>query len=82
MPPENTSCDITATTNSGMICSFDLAMADSASPSIAEATHVNATSANSSRPGLPRATAPWVGPPLPISTMTVTIADWMTAKTV
>nr|VTP04372.1 hypothetical protein BIN_B_04429 [Mycobacterium kansasii] len=75
MPPENTSCDITATTSSGMICSLDLAIADNASPSIAEATQVNATSANSSRPGLPNATAPCVGPPLPISTMIVTIAD-------
>lgn len=67
MPPENTSCDMTATTSSGMNCSFDLATADNASLSIAEATQVKATSANSFRPGLPNTTAPWVGPPLPIS---------------
>src|SRR5215471_16225930 len=42
MPPENTSCDMTATTSRGMICSFDLAMDDSTSPSIAEATVVMA----------------------------------------
>ena len=43
---------------------------------------VAATSTNSSRPGLPSATAPCVGPPLPSIAMTVTIADWMIAKTV
>src|SRR5258705_12897824 len=40
IPPENTSCDITATTSSGIICSFDLANADSARPTIAAATQV------------------------------------------
>ncbi|COZ56209.1 Uncharacterised protein [Mycobacterium tuberculosis] len=58
MPPENTSCDMTATTSRGMICSLDLAIADSANPSIAEATQVTATSTNSSRSGLLNATAP------------------------
>ena len=58
IPPENTNCDITATTSRGMICSLDLAMAQSADPSIAEATQVAATSTNSSKPGLPSATAP------------------------
>src|SRR6201992_418356 len=57
-PPENTSCDMTATTSSGMIWSLDLATADNANPSIAEATDVAATSTNSSRPGLPNAAAP------------------------
>ena len=38
MPPENTSCDMIATTSNGMICSFDLASADSARPTIAAAT--------------------------------------------
>ncbi len=65
-----------------MICSLDLATADSASPSMAEATHVSATSTNNSRPGLPNATAPWVGAPLPSTAMMVTIADWTIAKTV
>src|SRR6516165_10276180 len=58
MPPENTSCDMTATTSSGMICSLDLAMDDNTNPSIAEATVVIAMSTNSSRLGLPNATAP------------------------
>ena len=52
MPPENTSWDITATTSSGMICSFDLASAESARPTIAAVTQVNATSAYNSRVGL------------------------------
>src|SRR5690349_25075660 len=82
MPPENTSCDMTATTSNGMICSLDLATADRASPSMADATHVSATSANSSRPGLPNATAPWVGAPFPSTAMMLTIADWTIAKTV
>src|SRR3984957_4664013 len=82
MPPENTSCDMTATTSRGMIWSLDLATADSAKPSMAEATVVNATSTNSSRPGLPIAAAPRVGPPLPSSAITVTIADWTIANTV
>src|SRR5689334_13779461 len=60
MPPENTSCDITATTSNGMICSFDLAIDDNTNPSIAEATVVIATSTNSSRFGMPNATAPCV----------------------
>src|ERR1700694_919286 len=82
IPPENTSCDMIATTSSGMICSLDLATADSANPSIAEATQAEAMSTNSSRLGLPSATAPWVGPPLPNTTMAVTIADCTTANTV
>src|ERR1700758_1489202 len=53
MPPENTSCDMIATTSSGMICSLDLAMDDNTKPSIAEATVVIATSTNSSISGLP-----------------------------
>src|SRR5262245_41103759 len=46
MPPENTSWDMIATTSSGMICSCDLANADSASPTIAAATVVTAMSTN------------------------------------
>src|ERR1700760_2092144 len=69
MPPENTSCDMTATTSKGMICSLDLATADNAKPSIAEATHVDATSTNNSTAGFPNATAPWVGAPLPSTVM-------------
>src|SRR6267143_250973 len=45
MPPQNTSCDMIATTTSGMICSFDLASAESARPTVAAATQVAATSA-------------------------------------
>src|ERR1700712_3400974 len=37
MPPENTSCDMTATTSRGMICSLVLARDDNTNPSIAEA---------------------------------------------
>src|ERR1700757_3625880 len=82
MPPENTSCDMTATTSSGMICSLDFAMDDNTKPSIAEATVVMAMSTNSSRLGMPNATAPWVGPPLPTIAIATTIADWTTANTV
>ena len=38
MPPENTSCDMIATTSSGMICSLDFASADSARPTVAAQT--------------------------------------------
>src|ERR1700682_2451530 len=82
MPPENTSCDMIATTSRGMICSLDLATADNANPSIADATQAEAMSTNSSRLGLPSATAPWVGAPLPTTTMAVTIADCTPANTV
>ena len=85
MPPENTSWLMTATTSSGMICSADLASADSARPTIAEATVVDAMSTNNSRLRLPitapLSTAP--GPhPLPRIAIEVTIADWTTANTV
>jgi hypothetical protein len=37
MPPENTNCANTVTTNNGMICSFGRATADNASPRMADA---------------------------------------------
>src|ERR1700742_1051676 len=78
MPPWNTSCDMIAITSSGMICSFDLASADSAKPVIAAATKQTATSTYSSsvRLGIttPLVTAP--GPQLlPATLMPTTIAD-------
>ena len=85
MPPENTSCDMIATTSSGMICSLDLASAESARPTIAAATQLAAMSTNSSRLRLPRITAPLStapGPhPLPNMVMAVTIPDCTTANT-
>ena len=82
MPPENTSWLMIATTSSGMICSLDLASDDSSSPRLADATHVAAIVANNSSDGLPNATAPCVGPPLPQTTMATMIADCNTAKSV
>src|SRR5260370_13016941 len=77
IPPENTSCDITATTSSGIICSFDLASADSARPTIAATTQVAAMSLYSSTVRFiadPVVTAP--GPHFfPRTAMTTTIAD-------
>src|SRR3954471_20498473 len=74
-PPENTSCDMTATTSNGMICSLVFATDDNTNPSIAEATVVAAMSAYNSSGALPSSTAPLVGPPLPISAITVTMPD-------
>src|SRR5215475_14274218 len=78
MPPWNTNCDMIAITSRGMICSFDLASADSARPVIAAPTQQAATSTyNSSvRGGItaPDVTAP--GPHfLPHTLMPTTIAD-------
>src|SRR4029077_125661 len=77
IPPEKTTCDITATTSSGIICSFDLASADSARPTIAATTQVAAMSMYSSRVrfiAAPVVTAP--GPHFfPRTAMTTTIAD-------
>src|SRR5260370_32436942 len=82
IPPENTSCAITVTTNSGIICSFDFARADSAKPTIAATTQVAATSVYSSRVrfiAAPLVTAP--GPHfLPTMAMTTTIADCSNAN--
>src|SRR4051812_24581663 len=83
MPPWNTSCDMIAITNSGMICSFDLANAESAKPVIAAATQQAATSTYSSRVrgGI---TAPLVTAPgphfLPHTLMPTTIADCSNAN--
>ena len=55
-------------------------IASNTSPSIAEATVVAAMSTNNSRAGLPSMTAPLVGPGLPSSAITVTIADWTSAS--
>jgi hypothetical protein len=66
---------MTATTNSGMICSLDRTNDEMARPRIAEATHVAATAVNSSTVPLPSNTAPRVGAPLPITTIAVVIAD-------
>src|SRR6202023_3743577 len=52
MPPWNTNWDMIATTSSGMICSFDLASAESARPTIAAATQATATSMNTSPVGV------------------------------
>src|SRR3954462_11635286 len=78
MPPWNTSCDMIAITSSGMICSFDLASADRARPTIAAPTQQAATSTYNSRDRLgittPLATAP--GPhPFPNMLMATTTAD-------
>ena len=81
MPPENTNWLMIATTSSGMICSLDFASADSARPTMAAATVVAAMVTNSSRVALPSTVAPWVGPPLPMIVIAVTIADCRTANT-
>ena len=76
IPPENTNCDITATTSRGMICSLDLAMAPRANPRLAQQSKVAATSTNSLKTGLAqRDKAPGIGQPFPIIAMMVTIAD-------
>src|ERR1700756_320556 len=82
IPPENTNCDMIATTSSGMICSLDLANADSARPTIAAATHVAAMSTNNSNVGFPSATAPRLGEPLAATAIAIAIADCSTANTV
>ena len=64
MPPWNTSCDMIAITSSGMICSFDLASAESARPTIAAAMQQAAMSTNNSRLRL-GITAPLVTAPGP-----------------
>src|SRR5882757_7954805 len=56
MPPENTSCDMTATTSSGMIWSLVFANADSAKPTVAAQTVAAAMPMNSS---IEAATSPW-----------------------
>ena len=66
---------MTATTSNGMIWSWDLAIADSARPTMADATVVAAMTTKSSRVGLPSNTAPWVGAPLPRMVIAVTIED-------
>src|ERR1700731_205391 len=85
MPPQNTSCDMIATTSSGMICSFDLASAESAKPTVAAATQATATSMNSSTVGLgniaPLVTDP-LPHPLPTTLIAVTIPACITANTV
>src|SRR6478736_9719514 len=78
MPPWNTSCDMIAITSSGMICSFDLASADSARPTIAAPTQHAATSTYNSRDRLgitaPLVTAP--GPqPFPQMLIATTMPD-------
>src|SRR5689334_4109899 len=78
MPPWNTNCDMIAITSSGMICSLDLASAESANPVIAAATQQAATSTYNSRVrgGItaPCSVAP--GPHfLPHTLMPTTIAD-------
>src|SRR5215218_6848816 len=78
MPPWKTSCDMIAITSSGMICSLDLAKAESARPTIAAATQQADMSTNSSmlRLGIiePLVTAP--GPHfLPQMLMAVTMLD-------
>ncbi len=79
MPPHSTSCAITDTTNSGMICSLERTNDEMARPRMAEATHVAATVANSSKVAAkvewPSSTAPRVGAPLPTTTIAVMIAD-------
>src|SRR6185437_16477060 len=83
MPPWNTSCDMIAITSNGMICSFDLASAESAKPVIAAATQQAATSTYSSRVrgGI---TAPLVTAPgphfFPHTLMPTTIADCSNAN--
>src|SRR5689334_8644902 len=78
MPPWNTNCDMIAITSSGMICSFDLASAESAKPVIAAATQHAATPTYNSRVrgGM---TAPLVTAPgphfLPHTLMPTTTAD-------
>ncbi len=83
MPPWNTSCDMIAITSSGMICSFDLASAESAKPTIAAATQQAAMSTYSSRVRL-GITAPLVTAPgphfLPHMLMATTIADCSNAN--
>ena len=79
-PPASTSCSMSDTTSSGMICSLERATAERSRPSIAAATHVAATPVNSSRVALPSSTAGRVGGPLPRTTMAVAMAAWMTAN--
>ena len=64
-----------------MICSLDVATAESTSPSVAEATQVPATVTNSENVELSKNGGCAVGAPLPSLTMRVAIAAWMVAKT-
>src|SRR6185312_6453148 len=82
MPPQNTSWEMTSTTSIGMIWSLERASADSARPSMAPVMLVPAIVRKSSTVGLPSTKSPWVGPPLPWTTIVTSIADWMTAAVV
>src|SRR5579884_2683546 len=81
IPPQSTNCDMIDTTSSGMICSLELARADSSRPSIADATQVAATVRKSENVALPKKGGCAVGAPLPSRTMAVAIAAWIVAKT-
>jgi hypothetical protein len=79
-PPASTSCSISETTSSGMICSLERAIDDSTRPRMADATQVAATVTNSSRLAFPSSSADCLGAPLPTSTMPVAIAASATAN--
>src|ERR1700712_3351334 len=84
-PPENTNCDMIATTSSGMICSLDLANADSARPTVAAHTVAAAIPMNNSMVAAvsdePRKRPPFLGVPTPMSVIAVTMLDCTIANT-